>query len=61
MSYFVVEHKYKGYPVIETITGVEDIDLGQYPNLQTLWMCENEIEVKAVESELRRKHGRPSK
>lgn len=61
MSYFVVEHKYKGYPVIETITGVEDIDVSQYPELQTLWMCENQVEVQAVESELRRKHGRSSK
>ena len=61
MSYFVVEHKYKGYPVVETITGVEDIDVSQYPDLQTLWMCENETEVQVVESELRRKHGRPSK
>jgi hypothetical protein len=61
MSYFVVEHKYKGHPVIETIAGVEDIDMSNYPELQTLWMCENEIEVQAVESELRRKHGRPSK
>jgi hypothetical protein len=61
MSYFVVEHKYKGHPVIETIAGVEDIDVSQYAELQTLWMCENEIEVKAVESELRRKHDRLSK
>lgn len=61
MSYFVVEHKYKGYPVVETIAGVEDIDMNNYPELQTLWMCENEIEVKAVENELRRKHARSSK
>ena len=61
MSYFVVEHKYNGYPVIETIAGVEDIDISQYPELQTLWMCENQIEVQAVESELRRKHGRSGK
>lgn len=61
MSYFVVEHKYNGYPVIETIAGVEDIDMSRYPELQTLWRCKNEIEVQAVESELRRKHGRSSK
>jgi hypothetical protein len=53
--------KYIGYPVLETIAGVEDIDVSQYPELQTLWMCENQIEVQAVESELRRKHGRSSK
>lgn len=60
MSYFVIEHKHKGTPVIETITGVEDIDTSQYPELQTLWMCENQEEVQAVENELRKKHGRSS-
>lgn len=61
MSYFVVEHVYKGYPMFETITGVEDIDLTQYKELQTLWVCENQAEVQAVENELRRKHDRSSK
>ena len=56
MSTFVVEHIYKGYPMFETITGVEDINLDLFEKLQTVWVCETDQEVKAVESELRRKH-----
>jgi len=62
MSTFVVEHIYKGYPMFETITGVEDINLDLFEKLQTVWVCESDEEVKAVEEELRRKHSeRPSK
>lgn len=56
MSHFVVEHVYKGYPMFETITGVEDIDLSLFPEFQTLWVCDSLEEVAAVENELRRKH-----
>jgi hypothetical protein len=56
MSHFVVEHVYKGYPMFETITGVEDVDLNLFPKFQTLWVCESLEEVTAVENELRRKH-----
>jgi hypothetical protein len=56
MSHFVVEHVFHGYPLFETITGVEDIDLNMFPEFKTLWVCENLEEVKAVENELRRKH-----
>lgn len=61
MSTFVVEHEYKGYPMFETITGVEDIDLSMFEKILTLWVCDNPEEVQAVENELRRKHARPSK
>lgn len=57
MSYFVVEHKYKGRPVIETITGVEDIDMSQFPEFKTLFICKDAKEAGIVESELRRKYG----
>jgi hypothetical protein len=60
MSTFVVEHIYKGYPVFETITGVEDINLDLFEKLQTVWVCESDEEVKAVEEELRRKHSERS-
>jgi hypothetical protein len=56
MSHFVVEHVFHGYPLFETITGVEDIDLNMFPEFKTLWVCESLEEVKAVENELRRKH-----
>ena len=60
MSTFVVEHIYKGYPMFETITGVEDINLDLFEKLQTVWVCETDQEVKAVESELRSKHSERS-
>jgi len=60
MSTFVVEHIYKGYPMFETITGVEDINLDLFEKLQTVWVCETDQEVKAVERELRRKHSERS-
>jgi hypothetical protein len=56
MSHFVVEHVYNGYPMFETITGVEDVDLSLFPGFQTFWVCESLEEVIAVENELRRKH-----
>jgi hypothetical protein len=58
MNTFVVEHEYKGYPMFETITGVEDIDLTMFDKILTLWVCDNQEEVKAVENELRRKHAK---
>lgn len=61
MSHFVVEHYYKDYQVIETLCGIEDIDMTQFPKLKTLWVCETMEEVTAVENELRRKHERSSK
>jgi hypothetical protein len=60
MSTFVVEHEYKGYPMFETISGVEDIDISMFDKILTLWVCENKEEVEAVEKELRRKHARRS-
>jgi hypothetical protein len=55
MSHFVVEHVFHGYPLFETITGVEDIDLDLFPEIKTVWVCENLEEVTAVENELRRR------
>ena len=54
MSIFVVEHKYKGNYVMETIAGVEDIDTSMYKDLLGIWVCESQEEVNAVETELRR-------
>jgi len=54
MSTFVVEHKYKGNYVMETIAGVEDIDTSVYKDLLGIWVCESQEEVKAVENELKR-------
>ena len=56
MSQFVVERIFNGYPMFETITGVEDVDLNSFPEFKTRWVCESLEEVTAVENELRRKH-----
>jgi hypothetical protein len=60
MSTFIVEHEYKGYPLFETITGVEDIDLSLFDKVLTMWVCDSPEEINAVENELRRKHARSS-
>jgi uncharacterized protein YfkK (UPF0435 family) len=61
MSTFVVEHKYKGSYVMETIAGVEDIDTSLYKDLLGIWVCDSPEEVKAVEDELKRlRNARPS-
>jgi len=54
MSYFIVEHNYKGSYVMETIAGVEDIDISIYKNLLGIWVCESSEECRTVENELRR-------
>ena len=61
MSTFVVERNFKGRPIIETISGVEDIDMSLFPDMITTWVCETPEEVLAVENELRKKHERFSK
>jgi hypothetical protein len=61
MSTFVIEHKYKGNYVMETIAGVEDIDTSVYKDLLGIWVCDSPEEVKAVEDELKRlRNARPS-
>lgn len=60
MTTFIVEHLVKGHPIFDTVTGVEDIDLTMFKDIQTLWVCDTPEEIAAVESELRRKHVRPS-
>lgn len=61
MTTFIVEHEVKGFPMFDTITGVEDIDLTMFKDIKTLWVCDNKEEVEAIENELRRKHARSSK
>jgi hypothetical protein len=58
VSTFIIERMYKGYPLFESITGVEDIDLSMYTDIETLWVCDTPEEVTAVENELRRKHAK---
>ena len=64
MSHFIVEHKYKGNYVMETICGVEDIDASMYKDLLGIWVCESPEELQVMENELRRmrheRSGQPS-
>jgi len=50
---FIVEHKYKGYYVMETITGVEDIDTSMYKDLLGIWVCDSSEELQIMEKELK--------
>ena len=60
MTTFIVEHKVKGHAMFDTVTGVEDIDLTMFKDIETLWVCDTPEEIEAVENELRRKHARSS-
>lgn len=53
MSYFIVEHNYKGNYVMETIAGVEDIDTSFYKDLLGIWVCDSIEELQVMEKELR--------
>jgi hypothetical protein len=61
MSHFIVEHRYKGNYVMETLTGVEDIDTSRYENLLGIWVCDSFEELQTMEEELRKmRHARSS-
>jgi hypothetical protein len=61
MSHFIVEHRYKGHYVMETITGVEDIDTSRYEGLLGIWVCDSFEELQIMEKELREmRHARSS-
>jgi len=53
VSHFIVEHKIKGYYVMETITGVEDIDTSRFKDLLGIWVCESMEELQIMEKELK--------
>ena len=53
MSHFIVEHKYKGNYVMETITGVEDIDTSRFQDLLGIWVCDSLEELQIMEEELK--------
>jgi hypothetical protein len=62
MSHFIVEHKYKGEYIMETIMGVEDIDMSMYKDLLGVWVCDSINEVKIMEEQIKElRHARSSK
>ena len=52
MSHFIVEHRYKGNYVMETLTGVEDLDTSRYENILGIWVCDSFEELQIMEKEL---------
>jgi hypothetical protein len=60
MTTFIVEHLHKGHLMFDTVSGVEDIDLTMFKDIQTLWVCDKPEEIIAVETQLREKHARSS-
>ena len=61
---FIVEHRIKGNYVMETITGVEDIDVSRFKDLIGIWVCEDMNETRVMEKELKElrnaRSGQPS-
>lgn len=50
---FIVEHRIKGHYVMETITGVEDIDVSRFNDLIGIWVCDSMEETRTMEKELK--------
>ena len=53
MTSFIVEHKYQGCYVMETITGVEDLDTSRFKELLRIWVCDSSEELKVMEKQIR--------
>ena len=61
MTSYIVEHRVKGHYVMETITGVEDIDISMYKDLLGIWVCESPEELQVMETKLKEmRHARSS-
>ena len=50
---FIVEHRLKGNYVMETITGVEDIDISMYKDLLGIWVCDSMEEANIMEKQIK--------
>ena len=55
MSHFIVEYLYDGRYMMETLMGVEDIDLShsRFDNLMGVWQCETMEEVTTMQTQIR--------
>ena len=61
MSHLIVEHRHKGNYVMESITGVEDLDTSRYENILGIWVCDSFEELQIMEKELKEmRHARSS-
>lgn len=61
---YIVEHRVNGHYVMDTITGVEDIDVDQFKSVIGIWVCETMEETRIMEKELKEmrhaRSGQPS-
>ena len=55
MSHFIVEYLYKDKYIMETLMGVEDIDINhnRFDNLMGVWRCETMDEVTSMQTQIR--------
>ena len=53
MTSYIVEHRYKGNYVMETISGVEDLDISMYKDLLGVWVCESLEELQVMEKQIK--------
>lgn len=64
MTSYIVEHKYQGRYIMETITGVEDLDTSRFKELLGIWVCDSLEEVNVMEKKLKEmrdaRSGKPS-
>lgn len=61
MSHFIVEHRVEGNYVLETLTGVEDIDTSRYESILGIWVCDSFEELQIMQKELKEmRNVRPS-
>jgi hypothetical protein len=64
MTSYIIEHNYNGHYVMETICGVEDIDMGMYKDLLGVWVCDSQEELQVMEKHLKEmrhaRSGQPS-
>jgi hypothetical protein len=53
MSHFIVEHRQNGNYIMESLTGVEDLDTSRYENILGIWVCDSFEELQIMEKELK--------
>jgi hypothetical protein len=64
MTSYIIEHKYNGHYVMETISGVEDIDMSMYKDILGIWVCDSSEELRVMEKQIKEmrnaRSGQPS-
>jgi hypothetical protein len=53
MTSYIIEHNYNGHYVMETISGVEDIDMSMYKDILGIWVCDSSEELRVMEKQIK--------